>query len=157
TCGLVLGLAVWTRPDGLTLVPFCVLAAALPEGQGPMPLKGPMRLKRLLFLGLGLAITLLPYFLFNLALSGQLLPNTFFAKQAEYAILLQIPLWQRLAQIFAAPLVGSLVLLVPGLVPVAKQRLLQIVWMATFLFTYALRLPVTYQHARYLMPVLPVL
>ncbi len=150
-CGLILGLAVWTRPDGLTLLPFCALAAFLPIGAGSV------RAKRIAFLLVGAILILIPYFWFNLALSGQLWPNTFFAKQAEYAILLQVPLLQRLTQIFTAPFIGSLALLLPGLALAAKQRWVQLAWAASFLLSYVLRLPVTYQHARYLIPVVPVL
>ena len=75
----------------------------------------------------------------------------------EYAILLQIPLWQRLVQILSAPLVGSFALLWPGLIFGFRRSWLQIAWAISFLLSYVLRLPVTYQHARYLIPVLPVL
>jgi len=150
-CGALLGLAVWTRPDALTLLPFCALAVWIPMGARMV------RGKRVASLLVGTAVILAPYFLFNWSLSGQVWPNTFFAKQAEYAILLQLPLWQRLGQIFSAPVVGSLTLLLPGLVFGFKRGWIQIAWVVAFLLTYALRLPVTYQHARYLIPVLPVL
>ncbi|MEK7786775.1 MAG: hypothetical protein AAB658_15300, partial [Chloroflexota bacterium] len=75
--GMLIGLAVWTRPDGLTLLPFVALAIWLSGG----------RLKSWTAFAAGTAVVIAPYFLFNFALSGQLWPNTFFAKQAEYAIL----------------------------------------------------------------------
>jgi hypothetical protein len=145
--GMLTGLAVWTRPDGLTLLPFVALAIWLSGG----------RLKSWAAFAAGAAVALVPYFLFNFALSGQLWPNTFFAKQAEYAILRELPLWQRLAAIFLTPFVGVLALLWPGMIVRDRQRLLMLGWAATFLLAYALRLPVTYQHGRYLIPVIPVL
>ncbi len=145
--GMLIGLAVWTRPDGLTLLPFVALAIWLSGG----------RLKSWTAFAAGTAVVIAPYFLFNFALSGQFWPNTFFAKQAEYAILRELPLWPRLATIFLTPFVGVLALLWPGMIVRDRQRLLMLGWAATFLFAYALRLPVTYQHGRYLIPAIPVL
>jgi hypothetical protein len=103
-------------------------------------------------------------------------PNTFFAKQAEYAILRERPLWQNMVEIFSTPFIGVLALLWPGMMlmrragastPVranAQVRVntwvhpyVMLVWAATFLLAYALRLPVAYQHGRYLIPAIPVL
>jgi len=150
-CGVLIGLSVWTRPDGLTLLPFCGWMVWMAGGDGVA------RIRRLGALAAGAAVILIPYFLFNVALSGQLWPNTFFAKQAEYASLRNLPLWQRVPQIFATPLVGPLALLVPGIVLGAKGRWPQLGWVCAFLMSYALRLPVTYQHGRYLIPVIPML
>ncbi len=149
--GVLIGLAVWTRPDGLTLLPFVALAIAAEATTTS-------RIRKLAAFTAGAVVVIAPYFLFNFALSGQVWPNTFFAKQAEYAFLRgEIPLWWRVALIFAAPFDGVLVLLWPGMLTRDRQRLLMLGWAATFLFTYALRLPVTYQHGRYLIPVIPVL
>ncbi len=151
--GVLIGLALWARPDGLTLLPFCGVLVWQGEGAGRQP--GPV--KRLgAWLG-GAVLILLPYFLFNLALSGQLWPNTFFAKPAEYASLLALPLWQRLAQIFSAPFIGGLAVLLPGIVLGARRRWAQLAWVGAFLLAYTLRLPVAYQHGRYLIPVIPLL
>ncbi len=153
-CGLLIGLAVWTRPDGLTLLPFCTWLAWV--GQGGLAFDS-QRLKRLAFLLGGVALVILPYFVFNIAISGQVWPNTFFAKQAEYAPLQVIPIWQRMANLFTAPFVGVLLLLLPGLFLRVKARWVLLLWAGSFLLLYVLRLPVTYQHGRYLIPVIPVL
>jgi hypothetical protein len=158
--GVLIGLAVWTRPDGLTLLPFVALAIWLGGG----------RFKALTAFAIGAAAVIGPYFFFNFALSGQLWPNTFFAKQAEYAILRERPLWQNVAEIFSTPFIGALALLWPGMMVVrgagtnAQARAntwvrpyVMLAWAATFLLAYALRLPVTYQHGRYLIPAIPVL
>lgn len=150
-CGVLIGLAVWTRPDGLLLLPFCASAAGVSSGGEAA------RIKRVGALMAGAAVTLIPYFLFNIALSGQLWPNTFFAKQAEYAVLRELPLWHRLLQIFAAPFVGALAIFAPGIGPGLRKHWAQMGWAAVFLMSYALRLPVTYQHGRYLIPVIPML
>ena len=56
-----------------------------------------------------------PYALLNLSLNGTLLPNTFSAKQAEYAVLRQWPLVQRIWLVTLQPFVGAQALLLPGL------------------------------------------
>jgi hypothetical protein len=106
----------------------------------------------------------LPYLLFNHSLSGSWWPNTFYAKQAEYAILTQNPLLQRLVALFGLPMIGAGILLLPGFFagiwhawkvknwPVIAAGL----WWAGYTGLYALRLPVTYQHGRYLIPGMPV-
>ncbi len=146
-CGVLIGLAVWTRPDGFIALPFCAAAIWLASKEEPF--------KRLALLALGVAAVVAPYFFFNISLSGQWWPNTFFAKQAEYAILLRLPLWQRLAQIIAAPFVGAALLLLPALFK--RKWWIQLSWVAAFLAVYALRLPVTYQHGRYLIPIIPMI
>ncbi len=116
------------------------------------------------------AILLAPWLAFNWHVSGTPFPNTFYAKQREYASLLAMtPFPQRLAQVFVAPFIGPLVLLIPGLIvaawahirritdPTAWVRLVPLVWVVAHLGLYAVRLPVTYQHGRYEMPVIPAL
>ena len=71
TCGVMIGLAVWTRPEGATLLPFCAWALWAADGGG-------IRfLKRLGVMIAGAALITIPYLLFNLSLSGQIFPNTF--------------------------------------------------------------------------------
>jgi hypothetical protein len=102
--------------------------------------------------------------LWNRALSGAWWPNTFYAKQAEYAIELVEPLGRRLLEQALLPNVGVGVLLLPGFVITIgltfkkKQwgALSGAIWAMGYLCLYALRLPVTYQHGRYVMPMMPV-
>jgi hypothetical protein len=156
--GLVTGLSVWVRPDGLTLLAPLALAALVTE---------PGWRERALAWGklaLGFFVFFAPYLLFNYWLSGDLLPNTFYAKQSEYAELYALPLWQRYAEQLLLPLVGVGVALAPGFVFFVVQairtrdvtRLLAVVWFLGYLGMYALRLPVTYQHGRYIMPAMPI-
>ncbi|HEC33916.1 MAG TPA: hypothetical protein ENI37_04295 [Chloroflexi bacterium] len=119
----------------------------------------------------GAALVVLPYIALNLYLSGSPWPNTFYAKQAEYAALLAQPLAVRLWRVGVLPLIGAQVLLVPGLVwglwqtarrGVRNLRGQQVtwwlppVWAGATVAVYAVRLPVTYQHGRYLIPVIPI-
>ncbi len=83
--GLICGLCVWIRPDGLTLagpVGFMVVLSAR---------DGASRVRGLLLAASGILAGVAPYFLFNLALGGSGWPNTLYAKQAEYAIRQQTP------------------------------------------------------------------
>jgi hypothetical protein len=165
--GVVAGLLVLTRPEGLLLVGLVAAAQLLRTSYRSL----------LLYLA-GALIPLLPYFLFNLSLSGELWPNTFYAKQTEYAVLLEQPFLQRLAQLLYFSVGGPAegwrgmssahLLLAPGLLyaawralrrDVQQRRLhdtLPLLWAAGHVFVYAWRLPVTYQHGRYLWAALPV-
>ena len=156
--GVLTGLSVWTRPDGLLLLPFIGWSVWAQDGEGLLGAALSHRVKRLSRLAGGAAAILIPYFVFNIVLSGQVWPNTFFAKQAEYAVLFErVPGWRLAGEIFASPFVGALLLLLPGIALGARGRWIQLLWVCTFLLSYALRLPVAYQHGRYLIPVIPML
>ncbi len=170
--GLACGTLILLRPDGLGLVALIGAGIILrPNGIQE-------RLRLLLVWVTAAALPLVPYFAFNLAASGHIWPNTFYAKQAEYAILLSQPLWQRIPQLFFFSLggpesgwrgiSGAHLLLLPGLIVATsrairsdwRQRrllcLLPVLWAAGLVLLYALRLPVTYQRGRYLWPALPI-
>ncbi len=156
--GVCVGFSVLARPDGLSLLPFIVarLFVAAPR---PWRRLGWAMLR----LGLGFACLFLPYLGFNYALAGTFWPNTFYAKQAEYAVLRQLPLLNRIGMVGLQPLVGATALLVPGGVVAAWQwvrrrgweGLLVLGWVGAYLAAYVVRLPAVYQHGRYLMPVIP--
>jgi hypothetical protein len=158
--GVWVGVSILARPDGLTLLPFIVARLMLAAWHSRSRL-----VSDLLRFTAGFLAVFLPYLAFNAALAGSIWPNTFYAKQAEYAVLRQWPLWQRLWLVTLQPFVGAQALLLPGLgVIVWKgwqtrrgEILLPLMWVGAFLAAYVLRLPATYQHGRYLMPVIPVL
>ena len=156
--GLWVGLSAWVRPDGITLMGPALMVLVL----AGIPWK-----ERLINIGRFIAGFLLlfgPYLLFNHALAGAWWPNTFFAKQAEYAVLLDQSLLSRYVKQLSLPLVGIGVVLLPGFVwwvyrSVQRQRwsiLAGAIWLAGYLLLYAWRLPVTYQHGRYVMAAMPV-
>lgn len=156
--GLIIGLSMWFRPEGLTLLGPIILLIMIAD-------IGWKRKARLFgSLLIGFAIFLLPYLYFNLSLSGGVFPNTFYAKQSEYDILLESPLWMRMVRQLSVVLVGMGVLLLPGFVffiyhSIYFKRWEYLIWMGWLLgygVIYALRLPVTYQHGRYLMPAMPL-
>jgi hypothetical protein len=125
-------------------------------------------------IGIGLALPLVPYLIFHYTTTGLPFPNTFYAKQQEYRALLTLyPLWQRWLMMLGVTLVGGQMLLLPGFVygiwrsiskheapaspsqPTTFSLWLPAAWWFAHLTLYALRLPVTYQHGRYQMPVIP--
>ncbi len=153
--GLFAGLALWTRPDGLTLLPFLVLTLWLIDGEIGI------RFRRITLALLGFLFLALPYLAFNVQLSGSIWPNTLMAKQTEYAILQTAPLAERLVNLTLPPLTGALMLIAPGAILLGKRaafkNLIPMLWAAVFIGVYALRLPAVYQYGRYVMPTIPIL
>jgi hypothetical protein len=156
--GLLIGLSIWVRPEGLTLLGPAVLVVLVVEASWSK------RLRALINLGVGFGSLLALYLLFNLLVSGSPLPNTFYAKQAEYAAYLKLPFLYRLGEEALPILYGVGVILLPGfvlaLVSAFRRRnwgvLAVATWFIGFLVLYAWRLPVTYQYGRYVMPAMPV-
>src|SRR5574340_7005 len=156
--GLLTGVGVWVRPDTITLAGpllFCIVTR-FPTWKERLKVS-------LMSLGAGL-IPVLGYLLFNYLLSGQVWPNTFYAKQAEYAAMQQTSILLRYGRLLVLPLVGAGALLLPGfiykIVYAIKRResfwMAVILWWLGYTLIYAVRLPVTYQHGRYLIPAMPV-
>jgi len=114
-------------------------------------------------------LPVLPYLLFNYSTTGLLLPNTFYAKQQEYGLWIseqfQTPgaMLAFRVQVYWVPFIGAAVLLLPGLLKAIsaiwrqQNRLLglMLIWWLSYASLYFVRLPVTYQHGRYQMPVIP--
>lgn len=156
--GFLIGLSVWVRPDAITLWGPLGLILAMEKGQSLE------RFRRFALAGAGFALTFVPYLAFNRALAGSWWPNTFYAKQAEYAILRLVPYWLRYLDQFQLPLVGAGILLLPGFVLFLRRAwarrawgsLAGVLWWLGYVGLYAWRLPVTYQHGRYLMPAMPI-
>ena len=159
TLGLLVGLSVWVRPDGLTLLGPILLTAFLQNNTWSS--RGLALLK--IFIGFGVLFFF--YLLFNLALSGSPMPNTFYAKQAEYAEYLRsLSLVDRLTD-YLLPLIASpFVVLIPGLFlwvyKVVREKnwgaLAGLIWAAGYIGIYFMQLP-AYQHGRYIIPAFPVL
>ncbi len=157
--GVIVGLSVWVRPDGLTLLGPLGFTVLFFYGLTPGD-----RVSALLRAGLGLASLLVPYLLFNMLLSGSPFPNTFYAKQAEYAFWQAKPAWEILATLAVHLVTGISMALVAGavlfFVRAFRERnaalLACLLWAIGYLLLYAFRLPM-YQHGRYLMPALSML
>lgn len=156
---ILIGIVVFVRPDGITLL-------------GPFLLISFVRLlknKTKSFKDIALKILLITFFFllygyFNLRLAGEIFPNTFFAKQAEYSILYSTPIISRFMNLSKVPITGVGVLLLPGLIYLLYQsvksrdwfRISGFLWFIGYIGLYAFRLPVTYQHGRYIIPAIPI-
>jgi hypothetical protein len=155
--GMLAGLSVWVRPDGVTLLGPVVFVAVLCEPDWPK------RLRALLLAGIGFGALFVPYLMFNLRVAGTPMPNTFYAKQAEYADWQATPIWERLGQLAIQFLTGIGIALLPGVVlaggQIVRRRdwagLAALLWMCGYIGMYVLRLPV-YQNGRYVMPAMPI-
>ena len=154
--GALAGISVWVRPDGITLL-GPVLFVLFLEAK---PLRDRLRAAGSVLLGAGIFFAL--YLLFNLLLTGEPFPNTFYAKQIEYAALQAIPLWKRFFREFLPLLTGAGIILLPGWVFSFARAIRQkdvptiaaALWLLGYLGIYAWRLPVLYQHGRYQIPAL---
>jgi hypothetical protein len=154
--GVLTGISAWVRPDGLTLVAPALLVFLLAPGT---------RRERSHAFGayvLGVTAFLLPYLAVNTWLSGHLMPNTFYAKQAEYAAWQARPMMERLAVLAEQLIAGPALLLAPAVVLIAVRAVQQhsarliavLLWCVSYFVLYIVRLP-AYQHGRYLIPAMP--
>ena len=105
--GILLGLIVWIRPDGITVIGPCLWMMFFVKNRKQDSWKNLLK-----FLA-PLVLFLLAYLIFNLLISGSIWPATFYAKQAEYVSMLQIPFLKRVGSLFILPLTGGGILLLP--------------------------------------------
>ena len=157
--GLLAGVSVWVRPDGLTLIGPILLAALLNEQSISAKWQAFIRV----LVGFGALFGL--FLLFNLWIEGTPMPNTFYAKQAEFrAFWLSKSLGERVTN-YLFPLIASPFLaLLPGLFIWIKSMwtkrnwgaLAGLIWFIGYVGIYFLRLP-AYQHGRYIIPAFPIL
>ena len=158
TMGLLTGLSAWVRPDALTLFAPVILTILL------LNLSNREKLNCAVRYLIGFGSLFVPYLLFNLWLSGTPMPNTFYAKQMEYANWQAEPFLYHLDVLFVQVFTGPGILLLPGVVgwvALSIRRrdwagISSVLWCGGYLYLYISRLP-AYQHGRYLMPAMPIL
>ena len=155
--GILIGISIWVRPDGITLLGPVLLYLFAVRKQDRNTFRSGVRLLSCLILIAG------PYFLFNYIVAGELWPSTFYAKQAEYAVLREAGFASRLFNVSKQIGTGIGIVLLPGLI-LEIQYILKnkewgrsgiFLWAAGYVAIYAARLPVVYQHGRYIMPAIP--
>jgi len=155
---LCLAASVWVRPDLVTLfLPVLVWLLSRRAGFGFWQPK-------IFVIFLLPALSIIAYLIFNQWVSGAFFPTTFYAKQAEYAEMRKFPFLYRFWQQFSIALIGSGVLLLGGFFYqiyhrwIAKdwEALSWVAWYLIIVGVYAARLPVTYQHGRYMIPAIVV-
>lgn len=156
--GLLVGIGIWIRPDSITLLgPLgLILIAQIWKKQA-----GGTSIFHVI---LGFIIPFLLYILFNYWLQGTWWPNTFYAKQLEYQSIRSFPLFTRYFNLIKQSMIGIGLLLVPGffyrnwLALKFKEWMIIAMscWWLGYNLVYAIFLPVTYQHGRYLIPAMIV-
>ncbi len=161
------GILMLARPEG-------VLALGVAGLYGLLAPAGPTERVHLgrrflwaVLAGAGFSLLLIPFFAFNHAVSGAWWPNTFYAKQTEYAALYGQSYLLRLFGQMSVGWIGAQVLLLPGLLAglwIGVRRrtldgaaLAPLGWALLHWALYAARLPVTYQHGRYAIPAIPLI
>jgi hypothetical protein len=153
---ILIGLIIWIRPDGITLlgpILLVFLARWIKKKETP---------RSILAIILPFICLLAAYFVFNLSTTGSFFPSTFYAKQQEYSILWAQPLLTRIGREIMPILTGTGVILFPGFIAAVIYTIKNrsaltagiILWILGTILIYAIRLPVTYQHGRYIMPVI---
>lgn len=157
TLGLLVGISVWVRPDGITLLGPVAVYALLERSTRKQ------RWRDLYTFLFGAMVLFIPYLLFNLMLSGTPMPNTFYAKQAEYAAWQALPFMARFGRLALQFFSGPGLVLLPGAFfwlndAIRRQdwgTIVGLAWLAGYLLIYISRLPV-YQHGRYVIPGMPI-
>jgi len=161
--GLCGSLLVLTRPEGLLLLGLIGVCFLWERWRGKAVSRGAGSWA--LIAVLACLVLLALYVLFNFKTSGFIFPTTFYAKQAEYRSMIEsLSLLARFGTLLLAVWVGPQILLVPGFLfsvgfSIKRQRpemVLLWAWWLCSIGIYAFRLPVTYQHGRYLIPTIPV-
>ena len=157
--GLLVGLSAWVRPDGLTLLGPIFFVALFSEKNWHL------RREALWKTLIGFGSLFLPYVFFNLELAGSPMPNTFYAKQAEYESFWQSKTFFERFSNYLFPIIASpFIALIPGAVLWLRKRiqaqdwgaLASLIWVTGYIGIYYLSLP-AYQHGRYIIPALPIL
>ncbi len=170
--GVLAGLLVLTRPEGVILAALAAIGLlygvwCVRSSPGDL-----VRSAALAVVSFSLLVG--PYLLYNLDVSGRLWPNTLYAKQAEYAAEMAVPLVTRLGRVTLPVVTGFQALLLPGWIALGWRGWERLrVWrsarctrapgaysvlagyVVAHLLIYSMRLPVTYQHGRYVIPVIP--
>ncbi len=129
TLGFIGGLLALVRPEGVGLLGLIGLHIILERylirphtPTPPLPHSPTPLLPRLLTLGAGFLLPVLPYLAFNYTITGLPLPNTFYAKQQEYAILLaELNFFQRWLRVAGVTFIGAQALLLPGLLKTLRS------------------------------------
>ncbi len=160
--GVGIGLSIWIRPDGITLlgpaIAVFLSSSLITQNKEKYSIRCALAsLMIVIFFFSG-------FLLFNYLLSHSIWPNTLYAKQFEYRELLAYPILNRYVSLWTTLLTGGNIILFPGFLwglwKGIKDKnwalLAAYSWCIGYILIYALRLPVSYQHGRYLMPLIPV-
>lgn len=165
---VMLGLIMWTRPDGVAFI-FAVivdyiLVSYYSKDQINLILFSGNDLKKIFFIFAGIVGL---YLLMNYALSGSLLPNTYNAKLTYYSPefrsrydFLKYEVWEYFKYgNYYVVMIGFIAALLKLFFDIYKktynQNTLYIVFIFALIFIYWLKLPYAHRFGRYMMPLIP--
>jgi len=170
--GVMIGLVMWARPDGIAffaalIIDYFLFQYFAKSSTDKNNAISAFTKKDFVKIGSIFGIFTIAYFIFNLKLSGSLLPNTFNAKLAYYspefrsrASFLQHEVWEYFTDS------AYILFIVPFAVSVGKvifdsskkcynRMMLPILFALILIFIYAYKLPYAHRFGRYLMPIIP--
>lgn len=166
--GIMLGLLLWTRPDGIAFIGALIFDYALVKSYS----KNQLDLQ--LFTGkdyrkiaLSFAVIAGLYFVFNYILSGSILPNTYNAKLTYYSPefrsrwdFLEYEVWEYFRTgAYYVLMIGFLYsvgkLIYDIYTKTYNQNTLYIVFILLFVLMYFIKLPYAHRFGRYMMPLIP--
>lgn len=167
--GIFLGLLIWCRPDGFVLwlaILIDYLISNNSKIRNDVGLAEKTFERKDFFIAVLIAIGLaIVYFLFNYALSGDILPNTYKAKIEYYQHNLRenflrndVLIYFSNAEFIAIVLpfiVVSLIILIKIFKKQKDQFLIYFLFTFGLITTYYIQLPFAHRFGRYLMPVIP--
>lgn len=165
--GLVLTLAMMTRPDGAVFYAVGVLFVAAQAWAESRSIARVLRAKGAILFPF--ALIYLPYLLWKVSYYGQILPNTYYAKSANLAYWSQgfVYLWLYFR---AYPLSLLFVLAIPWLAirgtgkrrsiltdPTTASVVLALAWTLAYLVLFVARVGGDFMYARFVCPVIPLM
>ncbi len=164
--GIFLGLSLWTRPEGLTIILVLFFDAVLQKVYFKTEFGSIVfRKDNLLKLVLPLFVLSISYFAFNFTLDGHLLPNTYRAKINYYYDADRMYFIKRdiinyfSSDEFIAVWIFFFVNLIFCIYDLIKKRynpfILFSFFVILFITVYIIQLPFAHRFGRYLMPVIP--
>ncbi|MBK8550857.1 MAG: tetratricopeptide repeat protein [Ignavibacteria bacterium] len=165
---VMLGLIMWTRPDGVAFIAAVIVDYILlliySRGQlNPILFSG-SDLKKIIIIFAGI---LGLYFLMNFALSGSLLPNTYNAKLTYYSPefrsrldFLKLEVWEYFKTgAYYVLMIGFLMSVIRLIHDIYTKKYnpntIYIVFILALVFIYWLKLPYAHRFGRYMMPIIP--
>ena len=166
--GISLGLLLWCRPDGLVvwaaiLVDYFISMQLENSKKGRKDIRITAReLITPFSIAAGIALI---YFIFNYALSGSFLPNTYGSKLAIYegksrSEFLKTDVWSYFTApefvMYIVPFFISVIIILNGLIKKSYNEFsVYLIFIAGLIFVYWLELPFSSSYGRYLMPLIP--
>jgi hypothetical protein len=141
--GILTGICIWVRPDGVTLLGPIIFVAILSQQTWKR------RIVAIASVIGGFVVFLIPYVMFNYFAAGTPLPTTFYAKQAEYGYWQNMPIFARFGDVILKLLAGPGIVLLPGVIistgwAIRNKEwgfISSLLWMVGFLGIYSFRMP----------------